>query len=84
MKKLMCFFLVLMIVGGAFGSISALAEGSNLIAPANGKPGWVKEGGLWYYYDSYGSKCIGWIKPGGVWYYMDPETPGLFPENTAV
>lgn len=34
------------------------------------KSGWVKEYGLWFYYEN-GAKKTGWLKDGGQWYYMD-------------
>ena len=32
------------------------------------KPGWFKDGGKWYYFDTAGNAATGWKKLGGKWY----------------
>jgi len=35
--------------------------------------GWIKEDGVWHYYNEDGVKQSGWINIDGIYYYLDPE-----------
>ena len=35
------------------------------------KTGWVKVGGIWYYFYGSGAMATGWLQLGNDWYYLD-------------
>jgi len=42
------------------------------IAEAPIQTGWIKEEGVWHYYNEAGVKQSGWINIDGIYYYLDP------------
>ncbi|UYZ39118.1 hypothetical protein OD350_29025 (plasmid) [Clostridium beijerinckii] len=59
---------------GNFRNIIAGSNSSKLIdvnLESEGKIGWQKVSGTWFYIEASGTKKIGWFYDNGRWYYFD-------------
>lgn len=50
-----------------------IAIPAKTLANPSARSDWQKTNGVWYYYNSNGSKHTGWLKDGNNWYYLSPS-----------
>lgn len=53
------------------------AEAVQAVSTSRAASGWKRENGIWYYYNTDGSRQKGWVQSGGKYYYLNSATGAM-------